>query len=395
MKHFYRQITLLTLAAALAGCSDEDAPGTPPLPPASERPIYWDVRGVEHPGTRSLVGPDTKPGEDTPDWITLQQACTPTANSGEGKAIGIWADYSYTQPDGYVSTVHDIFKGTRLIYNQASGDNPHSFWNYEGDDLYWFVGGDYKFRAYFPQKLASYVLSSANASTFAMSYPSHWVQEDLLVAYKKVNTANSATDLSQPVDLSFSHALAAVRFRIQADYVESGRLTSCWLQSAADKAFFTDGTLAYGDENNSEQLTWLPGYFPPVTEHFYYWQNSGVSFSTTGTDAEQSRTPATAYTAAGTTDGKLFADNGGWVLICPQPSTGKLQFCFTLAATGDAVYRVTLPDITAKAQDGTESREFLPGKRYTYTITITKTELDLSLSISDWNLRESSSQITF
>ena len=395
MKHFYRQITLLTLAAALAGCSDEDAPGTPPLPPASERPVYWDVRGVEHPGTRSLVGPEAKPGEDTPDWITLQQACTPTANGGEGKAIGIWADYSYKQPDGYVSTVRNIFKDTKLIYDQTAGDNPYSNWNYEGDDLYWFVGGDYKFRGYFPQKLEGYVLSSSNASTFAMSYPSHQVQEDLLVAYKEVNTASPATDLSEPVELKFRHALAALRFRIQADYVESGKLTSCWLQSAADKAFFTEGTLAYGDDKNDEQLTWLPGYTPPVTEHFYYWQNNGVPFSTTGTGAEQSRTPATAYTAAGTTAGWLFADNGGWVLICPQPSTGKLQFCFTLAATRDAVYRVTLPEITGQEQDGTESREFLPGKRYTYTITIATTELDLSLSISDWNLRESSSQITF
>ena len=45
-----------------------------------------------------------------------------------------------------------------------------------------------------------------------IEYPTHNLQEDLLLAYNAVDTTNPQVDLSKPVGLHFSHGLAAIRF---------------------------------------------------------------------------------------------------------------------------------------------------------------------------------------
>ena len=111
------------------------------LPRPGNSPIRWDVASVTSPGTpsRSLVGPAPEEGQ-TPDWITLEQACTPTAAGGKGLAIGIWADYTYEDLQGDEITIKNLFSGTRLIYANKTNGNPYSYWNYEGEDLYWYIG---------------------------------------------------------------------------------------------------------------------------------------------------------------------------------------------------------------------------------------------------------------
>ena len=106
-----------------------------------------------------------------------------------------------------------------------------------------------------------------------------------------------------------------------------------------------------------------------------------------------------AYTGSGTIEGDLFTQNDGWVLVPPQKSSGTLSFCFTTRNGEDAVYKVTIPKVTERVDNGdgtyTESMEYLPGKRYTYTIAITETKLELTISAADWNERESSFGIVF
>ena len=223
------------------------------------------------------------------------------------------------------------------------------------------------------------------------------MQEDLLLAYNYVNTTDPQVDLNQPVALRFSHGLAAVRFLVKATYSNTDYLTSCWLQNADSRDFATSGILAYGSETDEESISWINGYNPPVTERIYYWKNSGVEFSADPTAGTS--TPAMAYTRTGTSEGELFAQNNGWVLILPQQSSGNLQFCFTTQSGEEGVYRVSIPKVTEriKASDGSvvESTEYLPGKRYTYTISITETNLILDLTVADWNERESSHSIVF
>lgn len=379
------------------GCSTEPAGKGPTGPETGTIPIVWDVVSVDKPGTqsRSLIGPEPEEGQ-TPDWITLEKACTPTASGGQGEAIGIWADYTYTDTDGQETTMKDVFRGTRLIYQHKEGGNPHSDWNYAGSDLYWYIGGNYKFRAYYPQSLAGNVVSSTNATTFVIEYPTHEIQKDLLLAYNQVDTNDPQTDLNAPVPLHFSHGLAALRFFVKANYTDSDQLTSCYLQNAATRDFATSGMLAYGTEEQPENISWVMGYNPPVTERIYYWSHPGVEFST---DATGNVTRALAYTAENASSGDLYTQNDGWVLILPQASSGNLQFCFTTRSGEEAVYRVTIPQITERisASDGSvyESTEYRPGKRYTYTIAISETNVDLTLTVADWNERESSHEIVF
>ncbi len=394
-KYLFPMLTL-----PLWGCSTSD-PTEHAAPEAGTIPIVWNVGSVSSPGSgsRALVGPEFD-SEGRPyterDWTTIEQTCTPQAAGGEGKAIGIWADYAYTDERGDEVVMKNLFSGTRLIYADKPGGNPHSWWNYEGDDLYWFLGGSYKFRAYFPQELGQNVISSATATTFVIEYPTHEMQEDLLLAYNRVDTTDPQVDLSLPVKLDFSHGLAAIRFLVKADFANTDQLTSCYLQNVETQDFATSGILAYGTDTDPEAISWVMGYYPPATERIYYWENAGVEFSYDGAGTSH---PALAYSPEGCTAGELFTRNNGWVLILPQASSGRLQFCFTTRNGEEAVYRVTIPQITERIQanDGSlfESTEYRPGRRYTYTISITKTDLELSLTVADWNLRESSHSIVF
>ena len=337
--------------------------------------------------SRSLIGSQTDMGD-----ISIEQACTPTADGGDGEAIGIWADYSYSDADGVQTTVKNLFEGTRLIYADKVNGNPYDDWNYADTDLYWFVGGKYKFRGYFPQKLEDQVLSTSDATTFAMTYSTSDFQEDLLVAYNEVDTTNPQVDLSLPVTLNFKHALAAVRFRVEASYDNTDYLTSCYLQNADTKDFASIGILVYGTETAADDFFWSMSYNPPATERIYYWSNSGVEFSTE-TQTSTVR-PALAYTQAGTTSGEQFTRNDGWLLILPQASSGNLQFCFTTRNAEEGVYRVTIPKGTEYDDNGDViSEEYRPGKRYTYTIRINEADVELTITAADWNVRDSSYDI--
>ena len=378
---------LLMLFAA-GSCGKQHTTEIPRVPESGTVPIVWSV-DMEKNGvaSRSLIGSQADAGD-----IPITQACTPTAVGGEGEAIGIWADYTYTDADGMQATVKNLFAGTRLIYADKAGGNPYDSWNYAGTDLYWFVGGKYKFRGYFPQKLEDQVLTTSDATTFAMTYSTSDYQEDLLVAYNEVDTTVPSVDLSQPVTLNFKHALAAVRFRVEASYDNTDYLTSCYLQNADTKDFASIGILVYGTETVSDDFFWSMGYNPPATERIYYWSNSGVEFSTdtqTGTV-----TPALAYTQTGTTDGGLFTENDGWLLILPQASSGNLQFCFTTRNAEEGIYRVNIPKGTEYDDSGAViSEEYQPGKRYTYTIRITEADVELTITAADWNMRDSSYDI--
>lgn len=378
---------LLMLFAA-GSCGKQHTTEIPRVPESGTVPIVWSV-DMEKNGvaSRSLIGSQTDAGD-----IPITQACTPTADGGDGEAIGIWADYSYSDADGVQTTVKNLFEGTRLIYADKVNGNPYDDWNYADTDLYWFVGGKYKFRGYFPQKLEDQVLTTSDATTFAMTYSTSDYQEDLLVAYNEVVTTDPSVDLSQPVTLNFKHALAAVRFRVEASYDNTDYLTSCYLQNADTKDFASIGILVYGTETVSDDFFWSMGYNPPATERIYYWSNSGVEFSTdtqTGTV-----TPALAYTQTGTTDGGLFTENDGWLLILPQASSGNLQFCFTTRNAEEGIYRVNIPKGTEYDDSGAViSEEYQPGKRYTYTIRITEADVELTITAADWNMRDSSYDI--
>ena len=352
-------------------------------------PVLWNVTEVEDmKETKALI--ENENG--------LKAACSATG----GNSIGVWADYSILEgagePDasgapsnGRLMTYENVFDNAEIVYTGTR-------WNSaEGKDVYWAVGGDYKFRAYYPQTLADYIMESSDADVFVIDYNTVKIQEDMMVAYAAVDTQTA--DLSAPVELEFHHTLSAVKFRFQFidGYLEEDYLTSCWLENKAEGGLTNIGMMVYGG-SDSEQISWSESYQPPVGQKMYYWKHPGIYFNrTSGTN-----TAAVAYMDPSyCSEGESFSRNDGWLLLIPQESNGKVQICFTTKTGGDVIYRIDIPKKTGTKADGSQDGDdkelvyFAPSHRCTYTVNIGKINLELKISLSKWNQLDSSYSITF
>lgn len=379
----------------MVACNGNDAEPLPDTPPLSNIPIRWDVESVEgmKGNTRGLIENATG----------LEAAC-----STGGQSIGIWADYTINI-GGTEQTSKNVFGNTKLSFFDKADGNPHSHWNYEGTDLYWAIGGEYTFRAYYPQSLNSAVVSSSDADLFMIDYNCETMQQDLMVAYNTVDT--KSYKLSDPVPLRFIHTLSALRFRFQFsyDYDDTDQLTSCWLVNDAANALHTVGLMVYGDTdptddvggkpNTPQALDWRLTYAPGVGVPFYEWAHgSGLPFKKDNLSYADESEKAVAYTdAANSSTGAGYATNDGWLLIPPQSSTGNVRLYFTTGRSGSVAYSVQLPQVTGTDAAGANASGtlFIPSYRYTYTITISRTDLKLTLSIAPWNRLNSSYDISF
>lgn len=392
----YGMLLLVLEVLAFSSCRKDPQP----VPGPEERiPVLWDVAEVgEMKDTKALVT----------DRDGLQNACRPVADGGQGKSIGVWADYSIVEgagdPDasgapsnGRLVTYENVFDNAEIIYTGDTSESPSGWNGVDGKGVYWAVGGDYKFRAYYPQTLADYIMESSDADVFVIDYNTVKMQEDMMVAYATVDTQTA--DLSAPVELEFHHTLSAVKFRFQFidGYLEEDYLTSCWLENKAEGGLTNIGMMVYGG-SDSEQISWSESYQPPVGQKIYYWKHPGIYFNrTSGTN-----TAAVAYMdPSDCSEGESFSRNDGWLLLIPQESDGKVQICFTTKTGGDVIYRVDIPKKTGTKADGSTSGTdeelvyFAPSHRYTYTVNIGKTNLELKISLSKWNQLDSSYSITF
>ena len=370
MKNF-NPIIINLLLAAVCACTNDDATET--APPAEAVPICWHVKPEEVMSSRAMI---ESSGGKTADKV-LQEACTPGLG---GQSIGIWADLNAGE-----SVLYNIFSDVELIYQDKEDGNPYSYWNYPGEPLIWSRFGTYRFRAYYPRSIKDYVLSTSNATTFVIEeYNTATMQEDVLVAYKQVNT--NYDNLYIPVELNMKHAMAALqfRFRFEKGYEDADHLTSFWLQNSDKRDFASVGLLIYGTEDNPNEIDWQEAYQPLESQKMYYWENSGLLFDS---HAGSTDTVAVAYTAAGTTKGTEYTTNNGNLLIIPQNSDGTVNLCFTTRNGGSTVYRVPIPKETGT---GVGNSQFIPGHQYIYTIIITETNLQVKLSIAPWNLLKSS-----
>lgn len=413
LKHTTLQLVVALCTMTVLSCSnDEDSE----LSPDKLCPISFSIEQVGGmQTTRTMI-------ENATD---LQNACTPkdAGNANYlGEAIGLWGDYTVTDENGNTSTYPNFFGNGNiaLIYKDKPDGNPNSYWNYEGNALYWVIGGKYKFRAYYPQEaIKDHVLESSNATTFIIDYNTMQLQRDLLVGYKDIDTEN--WNLNNPVPIRLRHAMAALQFKFQFEdnLVETDYLTSCWLQNTEERDFSNVAMLAYGDETNPNRLRWEESYQPPVTQKMYYWEHPRNNENPDGgilieNNSTNDKKIAVAYCEKGSS-GDEFTNNNGWLMIIPQQSDGTVQLCFTTYEGGQTIYKVPLPIITGTDlatlqansttdSDGnfiigsaikTDGNDFVPGYRYTYTITISKTDMDIKLSIAKWNELKSSFDISF
>lgn len=388
---------VLLSAAVLSGCGREDMPSAE----ISDQRIWWNVDSVEGlRATKSLIN----------SYDALVDACKPEGDGGDGGSISVWADYTIEN-----ETTKNVFEGTSIIYQDKVGGNPHSSWNYKGNDIYWSLGGQYKFRAYYPTDADNkgandtdgiQLGDGCNATVFQMNYNTMMTQKDLLVAYNTIDTRS--WNLSHPVPLNFRHALSALQFRFQLintpgqEYLDSDYLTSVWIENIVDeseKPFTSIGGLVYGNEGegNEEKLGWTENKWRNPGDKLYEWVNDGVLMENRQEGGTVETTQAVAYTATGTTEGHMFTDNDGFLLVIPQRSEGNVKLFFTTSHGGDTEYSITIPKITGTDLNGpSETGEyFIPGYRYIYTISITKTDIRLLLTIKPWNKLDSSYSYNF
>lgn len=386
---------VLLSAALLSGCGREDMPSAE----ISGQRIWWNVDSVEGlRATKSLIN----------SYDALVDACKPEGDGGDGGSISVWADYTIEN-----ETTKNVFEGTSIIYQDKVGGNPHSSWNYKGNDIYWSLGGQYKFRAYYPTDADNkgandtdgiQLGDGCNATVFQMNYNTMMTQKDLLVAYNTIDTRS--WNLSHPVPLNFRHALSALQFRFQLinipgqEYLDSDYLTSVWMENTvagSEEPFTSIGGMVYGDAGNAEKLGWTENKWREPGDRLYEWKNTGVLMENRQVGNAVQTTQAVAYTKTGTTEGDLFTDNDSFLLVIPQRSEGNVKLFFTTSHGGNTEYSITIPKITGTDLNGpSETGEyFIPGYRYIYTISITKTDIRLLLTIKPWNKLDSSYSYNF
>ena len=112
MNRLHRLLWIPTLLV-VGACSHDES--SFPLAPQEERiPIALNVQSVNgmQNASRTMI--------DNLD--DLKTACTPTDEGGEGKGIGIWADYDIDESGNTVT--YNIFKNITLVYSRNEGDNP-------------------------------------------------------------------------------------------------------------------------------------------------------------------------------------------------------------------------------------------------------------------------------
>lgn len=359
------QVSLVTFTS----CEEESAPQH------NDDRISWNVISTNMQYSRAMI-------EGVTD---LKDACT----YGNGKSIGIKSSYildgsNYDHvlgnPDGDVS----------LIYNPNTSHDNYEGWAYNETSAYWQRGAKYTFNAYYPMEQVlqmSEITSNAN-SPFVMSCNTELFQEDLLMAYKYVNTSDYTFNSKKPVDLNMLHALSALKFDFEFSYDTSDAITAFWFENTENnKGLFTIGELEFGNYNtdgtinNGENIKWNSITYPNPSTPIYLWEDpNGVTFS--------GSTNAPAYSTNYNGEQK-YTDNSNYIFIIPQENDGTTYICFKLRSTSEKVYRVKLP----VPNPGMLDYSYKPGSRYNHTIIIGKPDITINLTIADWNEIHSSVDI--
>lgn len=238
------------------------------------------------------------------------------------------------------SEAETIFDGSydtsRLRFDSTKG------WYYE-PLKYWNKGGLYDFRAISPLIAAKPNGSAAKTGAVEADFNEYY---DLMVASNHDTAALSSTDSVDPIQLTFSHACAAVRFK----FTKGAETRDCKVTHFEVNKISTSGTMTYSWNGAKDVITWKPG----------------------GAKKEAHFTSDTQWEITETTDFQSF---DGWHLVVPQTLNGAtVTFQFKIGA--DATRTAVLPI--------PENSRWEPGKVYEYRINIDILTVGFSFTVEPW-----------
>ena len=335
----------LTALLMFVACTE----GSDSIPETSEYSICWNVHLEQGQRTRALVN----------DELLLSSCTDKVDNTNE--SIGLWGQHEVEN-----RIVRD-FIDVPLTYGAEA-------WNYSGELRRWRPGAVYDFRAYYPQRLMTELMTEKSATLFQGVVNTSEKQEDVLVTALRVDTRTA--NLNDPVPLNMQHVFAAVMFKVKGAEgftpPDGEGITSCWLQNTtgATDLFSTSGTLKHSG-NASQQISWEKG--GSTAEPMYLWEHEGLSFNTENA----------LYASNNGGEGNKYTNNDGWLLVIPQQVKAEtLTFCYTLKSTGSQVFSVNIPAVTYES-----------GQLYTYLLEISGSDVKLSLGIQPWNKKNISYNI--
>lgn len=286
---------------------------------------------------------------------TRASVLTTTASLNvNGNQIGLFGSYDYGSATSY--KVFDA-EPEILAYDDALAGVTK--WTYSPKQK-WHREANYLFRAYYP--MTDVVTSTSSAKLLVAEYRTTVDQYDFLLACATRSPATDPEGVSK-VQLTFKHALSAVRFHVKykntvTPVTSTDQITSMYIDN-----LYPLGTVLFGKENDSDpvdRLQWQTTYFS-TEDKYYLWEG----MKTFGVDGQPG------------SEVNVYEDSNdeGLVFVIPQPlSTAAVHF--TTNNGGSAVYSAKLKTDTVT--------EWESGKIYTYTLLVAGSAVELVVSIEDW-----------
>ncbi len=397
MKKYLSNILLLVTAALITSCSSDDMSNEQSSEPVPAGSIGFSLNFSE---SRAFV-----------NEASLKSLCSPANRVVPGSAgdkserVGIIADLKFKNGEQdlnrYLEHTMAFFDNQGLADNRAWHYFEHSANNSQipvCDNKKWIAGTKMVCCAFYPEKMLrekDWVKDLTTAENFQLTYRTKESQQDVLAGYNIVDSDDRiGKDGPLPggntVPINMQHCLSAIKFqfyREKGDFNEQLELTGFCLetkkdeQSASTHKFANEGTIQYQyvTTDGIIQPKWVVGETNDLVH--YMWKHNGMLIG-----EEKNNNMATAYTAAGATEGANYCTNDGYLFVIPQNIPKDLYFCFTTSNGAKVSKKLVVEGAPQKWESN---------NRYVYTIKLSKATITWEVDVMPWENFDSNTSIDF
>lgn len=317
--------------------------------PAEGAAIRFDV-GLSETWESGGSAPSAAPAAERPDTLAGHDAGVPTRSRStapnmtvtvadviapeektarpQTRATLFYGDDFPYESFGVIAYVHNTTKDEWLTYINNVEFTASSDWTAEGCNWPGFWADDIRFFAYAPYDDGDYYVKTSSYSDDAGPAITYTVpdvlddQVDLLVAVPTPEDIESARTDGTPMDLSFKHALTAVKFNVWYDYSdgsEGGSLSNAKLQKINEIVLsgYTTGTCSY---NADGEVVWTPD------------GNGSIEFDASDYSPTQKD---------GDKEGWTLEDESGYFMMIPQEASSvevEVSYVYAQSPDADAIW---------------------------------------------------------